>query len=134
MITEAFKKEFGATLQEFLTIRKRNYWIEVGPVRVYARETFRVLNETRYSTFDIGAVSVECADQEKGYFKATVAIIIDMITVCGIEAVYIENVLNERLEKYLIRDGWTLHMIGGIPSYYKLTKRSAAGELDEQHT
>ncbi len=85
----------------------RSRWFEVGPLEIYLRSGTRWYNGHGVNVIDVGNVKI--ADERKrgkGLFTKILGELETIAHESG-RAVFVENLLNERLEKFLQRRGYT---------------------------
>jgi hypothetical protein len=86
-------------LIDFVNGQKRNAWLSDKKIQVYVRKSHRLINGMLVKTFDIANVTAHPKGQ--GHFTEFLA----MAETLGFP-VYVESVLNKRLESFLIRKGY----------------------------
>jgi GNAT superfamily N-acetyltransferase len=91
-----------------------------GVMRVYARRaTSHFINGDAVVTLDIARVHVQRRLRGRGRFTALLS---GLVEHAQADAVYVENVHNERLAAHLHRDGWHIHQPGHVPpSFWRWT-------------
>ncbi len=113
-------------------------WVKDGVVRAYLRWTRRYIESStghmsQHQTFEIANAEVEEEYRRKGYFKAFLAQV-EHYAQQQLRTVYIENVLDAELAKYLsTRYGYKLVRGNNtLPCYYKAADCSfTTEEADE---
>jgi N-acetylglutamate synthase-like GNAT family acetyltransferase len=110
------------TIRLFLLGSNRNCWLNYPDFHVYVRKGYHRINQANpvSMTFDIANIDVEARQRGKGIFTDWLTLVERETKSAGLEAVYVENVLNPRLADFLTRRGYT-KLEGGIPSFYLLT-------------
>ena len=104
----------------------RNPELSDGVMRVYARRTVtHFIDECPVVTLDIARVHVQPRLRGRGRFTALLS---GLVARVQLDAVYIENVHNERLAAHLSRNGWHIHQPWHEPpSFWRWTAHRDAG-------
>lgn len=79
-------------LLNFISSPCRNKWLEVGPVKVYVRKSYRQAQPC----LDLASIEIKYLHRRQGHFKQTLSLFQKHSS-----HVYIENVLNPDLRRYL---------------------------------
>lgn len=102
------------TLEEFIKQGKiRNSWVEFGPLSAYVRKGYHTVDGRLITTFDIANVVV--ADESKRGRGAFRSFLIELRGILRFElppnqcpeALYVENVQQERFRNFFRANGWT---------------------------
>ena len=101
------------TLQEFLDSPLRNTWLYGDGIEIYVRKGIHAAHPG--ASLDIANVGVQEALQRRGIFSRWLAEA-ETLARGRFQYVYIENVLNEFLPAFLVKQGYTVHR--GIPDSY----------------
>lgn len=122
------------TLKEQLIVltecKGHNQWLTNNIMDVYVRLGKRLLptkqvgEPVRYGLesvrcLDIANIIVDPEYQHKGYFKAFLEDAEDVCKDVGVQVIYVENVINKFLARYLRRQNYRLFTDNGEPSYFK---------------
>ena len=92
------------TLQQFLDLPTLpNAWISFKQMEVYVRRSKRRVNGAMVRVFDLANMSASEETSGKGSLWELVE---QLKTLKGFDGLYVENVLNPRLEKSLLSRGW----------------------------
>jgi N-acetylglutamate synthase-like GNAT family acetyltransferase len=92
-------------LDEFLYGPRRNVWLEGDYMRVYVRRGFHALDGSRVGEcLDIANINVE--PQGNGIFTAWLTYAEYMAKERSLQAVFVENILTQRLIDFLRRHGY----------------------------
>ena len=106
-------------LKQFLTSPLRNVWISEPYIRVYVRKSIRLIDNIQRDCLDIGSVEVEPHKRNKGVFSKFLLKFEKTAKQLN-RVVYVENVLNPRLEEMLERREYRyLGNFPGAPTMYK---------------
>lgn len=111
-------------LLNFLDSNARAQWItaDKGRLSVYVRKSTRFNREDRtpLSCIDVATVNVREGEEGKGTFKRFLREVEQLARVSG-RSVYVESVMNERLQGFLQRNGYvdTLQAPQPAPCYIK---------------
>ena len=109
----------------------RNKWITNDKIEIYVIVGIRLLpiknigipgryGLERVQCVDVANVIVDPLYQRKGYFKAFLEDAESLCTELNIDVVYIENVINKFLHKFLMRENYKPITVGELTSYYKV--------------
>lgn len=112
-------------LIEFIESKHMNAWLAFGHMDVYVRKGNHYINGEfvpASQCFDVASVEVVEKYQGKGQFKTFLRTLRDILPRYGFRYLYIENLLNERLEAFLIREGFTYQERSVPPSYWELLR------------
>jgi hypothetical protein len=93
-------------LEAFLAGRQRSKWIELPGLRVYARKSSRLFQESLIDCLDIGAVEVDEGLRGRGVFREFLGVFEKVAEASG-RTVYVENVMNPLLDSMLRRRQYT---------------------------
>lgn len=88
---------------KFIHRDKGNEWfVYAGCMRIYLRIEQRYLNRNKFQTLDIATISInDKRNRSKGIFSDFLSSIIKYCELCtDVEAIYIENVLDERFANF----------------------------------
>lgn len=94
------------TLEEFLASDLRNFHIENPWIIGYVRKTMRHIIDRGRKCLDIADVNVHPDKYGKGVFAEWLKMAETIAPTYGIDGLYVENVINERLPAFLIRNGY----------------------------
>jgi hypothetical protein len=109
---ELFLKDADARLLSGFNSRE---WLQGDYTRVYVRRTRHWLNNEWQQTLDIANITVDEEFMGRGIFKNLIAWL-----EARKYAIYVENVLNEQLRGFLLRNGFdALNLESTSPSYFK---------------
>lgn len=108
IITEWQKQPFGI----------KNTWARDSDVEVYIRNTRRVCGDVVLSTLDIASINV--TKPGRGFWTKFIK---EVHAINPWEATYVENVLNQRFERWFVKHGWTQQKDILPPSFFLLTGR-----------
>jgi len=97
------------------TLARARGWFECGPMRIYLRKTQHYLGGAVVPTLDVGSVEVEESCRGQGIFTTYLELI-----EAGERTVFVESVLNARLQEFLRKRGYTEvpNSSGSCPSFY----------------
>jgi hypothetical protein len=121
-VAPVFARHIGQlprTFDEFVSSKAEQAWVdEPGGLRVYVRRSVHELDGRTVETLDIPTVTAET--KGAGAFTSFMRRVED----APFDAVYVENVLNEDLVRFLDRNGFKKDRaaVGGPPSYFKWTR------------
>ena len=90
----------------------RNTRVDVGPVRIYSRRSYRSINGKMLPMLDIASVNVDREFQKRGYFTAIVKGLLEKYPT---ENFFIESIVNENVRKVGERFGFKTKYQGGSP-------------------
>lgn len=111
-------------IRNFLDGSSMNAWIQVEDFEIYVRDTRHLLCRGRIgNTFDIANINLpDSAKRSQGLFKQLLEEIQNLLEseYPRIDAIYIESVINLRLEDYLRRSNFK-EVILYPNSFYRLT-------------
>ena len=96
----------------------RNQWIQEGKLRAYVRKSVRLLDSkspTATPCLDIGSVEVDENHRGKNIFKQFLSKF-ELKAKKLNRAIYIESILNPRLTKFLLSNGYSF-----VPRYSDLS-------------
>lgn len=115
-------------LEDFLRSRARSAWLsegEGGELRVFARKASRVGPEGGLGLWlDIANLESPEESRGRGAFRAFLGKAERLALEGGFEGVWIENVINPRLEGFFGRAGYARSRLDeGIPSFAKSARR-----------
>lgn len=99
---EDTKKQISDEIDSFIAGPKKNEWLYPGPIRLYIRKSWRILNGNRHPTIDIATVEIETDERHKGIFTW----MCEHIVKVSPHTVYIENVQYAWLCSSLTSRGW----------------------------
>jgi len=119
-------------IRNFLDGSSMNAWIQVEDFEIYVRDTRHLLCRGRIgNTFDIASINLpDSAKRSQGLFKQLLEEIQNLLEEYPrIDAIYIESVINLRLEDYLRRSNFK-EVILYPNSFYRLTHLNQKGERD----
>lgn len=117
----SFLKTFKVSeTAKFFSGQRRNAWVKDGAVCVYLRLSQRYVNGTAVTTFEIANINVVESKQNNGHFKAWYDKAEFMAQLAGIQAMYVENVLNPVMDGICLRRGFQLHHKSGANCYVKV--------------
>lgn len=103
----------------FMKMVVNNQWITYPKFSVYIRKArHRVDPYNVLRCLDVANINVDTKYQKKGIFTEWLTQIEDQAKNSGLDCVYVENILNEHLEKFLIKRGYTRTGETTLPSYY----------------
>lgn len=88
-------------LSQFLTQRMPNAWLYQGPVEIYVRRGYHIINNTVEQSLDIANINVKTPGDGIG-----MRVIEKFHESHPFSITYIENVVNTKLYERLKRDGW----------------------------
>ena len=94
-------------LIDFVNGQKRNAWLSDEKIEVYVRKATRLIHGEYIKTFDIASVTAH--PKGHGHFTE----FLSMVEKLGFP-VYVESVLNRRLESFLVRKGYK-ELLGSYP-------------------
>ena len=120
MTTEKRKRENKETVGRFLRGTNRLEWLYFSEAIVYCRKAKRFLHGhgKASATFDIASVSVDIDERGKGWFSD----FLDTLEVEGFlgdrEYIFVESVIEPRLQGFLAARGYTRSGPEDSPSYY----------------
>ena len=80
-------------------------WVEEGPVNAYVRVTQHHFANAMWPTIDVAAVELLPEDRGHGYFTRWLSAIEALAHESG-RAVYLESVLNKRMQPFYLRRGY----------------------------
>lgn len=104
--------------------RVNNAWLLVGSMDVYCRKANHLIGTRVLRTFDIANVIIQNPDERgAGTFKTFLKSVEDQLDSQLYDAIFIENVINKRLDFYLYKNGYIQapsSLNGAPPCYYKL--------------
>lgn len=117
MAIPPYKKDLEDFLQDTLF---RNTWLVYSKIKIYVRQTNRLLDNERRATLDIGSVEVAEEHQQKGVFTQWLGLA-ERTAKKANRAVYVENVLNGDLARFLAKRGYKkVDPNESTPSFYKI--------------
>lgn len=118
MATPPYKKD----LEDFIVDTTfRNQWLIYAKIKIYVRQANRILDGVRRATLDIGSVEVPEEHQQKGVFTQWLGLAERVAKKAG-RAVYVENVLNADLARFLAKRGYQkVDPHESTPSFYRIT-------------
>lgn len=88
------------SVEKFLVEKQPNAWIDIGPHHVYVRRAKHLLLGAVVSTFDIATIDTPEELRGQGSFRRLIPALVKLLT-GKFSYIYIENVLNPRLERAL---------------------------------
>ncbi len=92
-----------------------NRWLETRKIKVYVRKSKRILNEIgSFICFDIANINIKESQRGKGIFTEFLNKSHEMNPW---QVTYIENVLEERFQKFFEKQGFIKEI--NLPSYFK---------------
>jgi len=114
--------------QWFKSKRFRSQWVSEPGLEVYVRRGSRLLpnqaedpftlrRESLASTLDIA--SVNALKPGEGSWKALAARLPDIAKELKVDAIFVENVLDERFQAWFEKAGWLLDKRNVIPCYWR---------------
>ena len=87
----------------FLLLNKRNEWIYFEFGKIYVRKSKRLYEGDFIDCFDFSSIEIDKEYRGNGFFKMFLANFIEHFPKTNI---YVETILNEKLYKYLINQGF----------------------------
>jgi len=93
-------------IRDFLQSGKRNCWIESGDLSVFVRRGFHLIDHEIKNCFDIANINVDAEKRGQGIFTKWLSIAEAEAAQSGLAIIYIENLLNERLQHSLCGLGY----------------------------
>lgn len=97
---------FSFKFAAFVCGTHQSTWIYCGPMRLYARLSLRLVDRSLVMAIDIASVEVDDWARGAGLFETALRIIERQARV--MHGVYVENVHNPRLTRFLIARGYSL--------------------------
>lgn len=107
-------------LQGFLVSPYHNAWLKIGPMEVYVRKSWHLIEGLGVATFDIANVTVQMSHQRQGHFTRFLNDAESRVPV-----VYVEHVIPVFLQMFLKRRGYTI--VGDyqfMPSFFRRTENA----------
>lgn len=102
-------------LEHFLASANHNSWLSLGPMRVYCRKGHHIIQANAVDCFDIASVEVARGQRGRGHFLRFITTLTEVLKKHkSIQSIYVENVLNPRLERFLLRHGFSVSNPPGI--------------------
>lgn len=86
--------------QEFLQSTLQSQWISEDGLEIYVRKSKRYIGDRLVQCFDIANVTAKTYGQ--GNFTAYLSKLVGLLQGQPFEAIYIENVINDRFVQYLV--------------------------------
>jgi GNAT superfamily N-acetyltransferase len=105
-------------IQAFLSSGKRNEWISGDKMSVYVRNARHALGGALVHCFDIANIKVDEGWQNTGIFTQWLDYVESSVK--GVDAIYVESILNPILVPFLEKRGYLHEDVGGVPCMYKL--------------
>ena len=99
----------------------RNTWITTPLVSVYVRKTHRKADGELILAIDLANIEVDDEHRREGIFKQALAILKEEAKNAGYRMLYCENVLNDNLLQWFIRQNWKFEKdLAGVYSFAEM--------------
>ena len=113
--------EVKNTIEKFFNGSEPNVWIQYNNLDVYLRKSKRILDNKFISTIDLANVNSEKPGSKT--FHTFIEYLENLSKKNGYEAIYVENILNDRLVGFFDKLGYKISSSQGPPpSMYKIFK------------